>query len=586
MAAVSVLSRWSQLQRELPELSTLFSATRLPLLILAVIVVKLLHELGHGLACRRFGGECHELGLLFVGFVPLLYCDVSDSWRFADRRQRMLVSAAGILTELLLAAVAGLLWSITRPGMLHMFLLNVMLICSLNTLLVNGNPLLRYDGYYVLSDALNIPNLAGRSREALLAVFDRVVLGLASVSEGGSFRRRLLLPAWGLATTAYRIVVTIALLWLLHQTLRGVRLEFLTAGLLAVLVSGVAVTTARGMRQRVQRIAIHAEGRPRAIRGTILFAASIAALILIPLPYSVTVPMSITAGVSVPLFVPEDARLVNGLAYGQHVRTGAVVAELESGPLDWDVEHVRSELALAETRRDALLALRGADPTAANRLPAAEQDVQSAMARLEAVERRRESLTVVSPCDGLLLPPRNQPAVRNLSIGQPLESVTARWSGRPLDRENRGAWLPATTPIGFVGRPQDLRAECLLRQQDVEWVAEGAEVQLTMASQPGHQVSGHVSRIQTVPENSVARELIVSRLVATDPHNPDAPADTLFAVHVAPADIPPDSGHAGTNRLDHWPPLYSTGHATIHCRPQSLSRRLWRFVCHTFTFER
>jgi putative chromate ion transporter len=95
-AALMVIASRSQLERELPGIAGLFTATNLPVLALSVLFVKILHELGHGLTCRHFGGECHELGVLFVGFMPLLYCDVSDSWLQQDSRKRMLVSAAGI----------------------------------------------------------------------------------------------------------------------------------------------------------------------------------------------------------------------------------------------------------------------------------------------------------------------------------------------------------------------------------------------------------------------------------------------------------------------------------------------------------
>lgn len=155
----SVLLRCDQLLSELPELSSLLTWQNLVGIGLAFGCVRLLHEMGHAIACYHFGGECHELGVYFLLFIPLLYCDVSDSWRQPERRRRMAVAGAGIFVELCVAGVCGLLWSWSAPGLLHTLFLNMMLVSSVNTILVNGNPLVRFDGYYMLSDLLGIPNL-------------------------------------------------------------------------------------------------------------------------------------------------------------------------------------------------------------------------------------------------------------------------------------------------------------------------------------------------------------------------------------------------------------------------------------------
>ena len=115
---------------------------------------KVFHELGHALICKHFGGECHQIGPMLLVFTPALYCDTSDSWMLPSRWQRAAVGMAGVATEILLAAVATMVWVSTAPGLTHYIAMNVMLVCSVSTLLFNANPLLRYDGYYVLSDHL------------------------------------------------------------------------------------------------------------------------------------------------------------------------------------------------------------------------------------------------------------------------------------------------------------------------------------------------------------------------------------------------------------------------------------------------
>src|SRR5690606_35624007 len=102
---------------------------------------------------------------------PLPYCDTTDSWLHESRWNRAHVASAGILVEILIASICCLLWSVSVPGVLSLMLFNIMLICSVNTVLINGNPLLRYDGYYVLSDVLHYPNLGPEARRVAISWF-------------------------------------------------------------------------------------------------------------------------------------------------------------------------------------------------------------------------------------------------------------------------------------------------------------------------------------------------------------------------------------------------------------------------------
>ena len=150
------------------------------LLILALVypLVKALHECGHGFATKVWGGEVHEAGIVLLVLMPIPYVDASASTAFRSRRRRIVVSAAGMMVELFLAALALFVWLLVEPGTVRDAAWNVMLIGSLSTLLFNGNPLLRFDGYYVLADAVEIPNLKARSTQYQVGQ----VLGLGSYS--------------------------------------------------------------------------------------------------------------------------------------------------------------------------------------------------------------------------------------------------------------------------------------------------------------------------------------------------------------------------------------------------------------------
>ncbi len=124
------------------------------------LILKLIHESAHALACKRYGGTVREAGVLFILLAPLPYVDVTSAWRFDSKWKRIITSAAGMYAELFIAGWAAIVWSRTDAGLLHQHAQNVMITASVVTVLFNANPLMRFDGYYILVDWLELPNLA------------------------------------------------------------------------------------------------------------------------------------------------------------------------------------------------------------------------------------------------------------------------------------------------------------------------------------------------------------------------------------------------------------------------------------------
>jgi putative peptide zinc metalloprotease protein len=157
----------------------------LPLLYLSFILIKVVHEFGHAFACKKLGreggsgGEVHVMGVMFLIFTPLPYVDASSSWALRRKWHRVIVGAAGMMVELAVAALAAVVWARTGAGTAaHTIAYNMIFVGSVSTLLFNGNPLLRYDGYYILSDLLEIPNLAQRGKEYLYYLVRRWAWGV------------------------------------------------------------------------------------------------------------------------------------------------------------------------------------------------------------------------------------------------------------------------------------------------------------------------------------------------------------------------------------------------------------------------
>lgn len=175
-------------------------------------IIKLFHELGHAYALKKWGGEAHDMGLVFMVFIPFPYVDASSSYLFKERYQRIIVSSAGIMVELLLASIALFIWLNTEPGLVHAICYNVILIGSISTLLFNGNPLLRYDAYYILVDLINIPNLATKSKQYIGYLFDRYIYRIENVqSPALNPKEALWFFIYGILSSLYKLFI----LWLI-----------------------------------------------------------------------------------------------------------------------------------------------------------------------------------------------------------------------------------------------------------------------------------------------------------------------------------------------------------------------------------
>ena len=140
-------------------------------------ILKVIHELAHSLVCKRFGGRVNSCGVLFLLMIPMPYVDVTTSWRFDNKWKRILTSAAGMLAEIFIAAIASYIWVTSNPGPLQYHAGNVIISATLVTLMFNINPLMKFDGYYMLADYLEIPNLATHGRQWLKGFFNRLYFG-------------------------------------------------------------------------------------------------------------------------------------------------------------------------------------------------------------------------------------------------------------------------------------------------------------------------------------------------------------------------------------------------------------------------
>src|SRR5262249_38846026 len=175
-AFVLIWPHWPELTHNFSD--RVLAVDNLVTLYLVFPVIKALHEMGHASATKAGGGEVHDLGIIFLVLLPVPYVDASAASVFRSKYRRAVVGAAGMGVELFVAAIAFYLWLLIEPGLLRATLFNVMMIASVSTVLFNGNPLLRYDAYYILVDLIEIPNLAARSARYWRYLIERYILGV------------------------------------------------------------------------------------------------------------------------------------------------------------------------------------------------------------------------------------------------------------------------------------------------------------------------------------------------------------------------------------------------------------------------
>jgi putative peptide zinc metalloprotease protein len=271
---------WSELTNDV--IDRVLAPQNLLLLWLVYPLVKAVHELGHAFATKVWGGEVHEIGIMLLVFMPVPYVDASAASAFREKRRRMLVGAIGIMVEMFLAAVALFVWLHAEYGTVRAIAYNVMLIGGVSTLFFNGNPLLRFDGYYVLADAIEMPNLAKRSQQYLAYLTQHYLFGvreLESPARNSSERRWMLF--YGIASFVYRMFIAIAIILFVAG-------EFFIIGVLLAIWASITMLLLplfKSMKFLVSSPKLHRQ-RPRALLVSTLLGILIAVLLfLTPAPY-------------------------------------------------------------------------------------------------------------------------------------------------------------------------------------------------------------------------------------------------------------------------------------------------------------
>jgi putative peptide zinc metalloprotease protein len=572
IAASSLVAvKWHAFLEKLPSHQQFFTPSSCVLLLAALGGVKVLHEFGHGFSCRHFSGRCHALGAMFLVFTPCLYCDVTDSWRFTNKWHRIMVSAAGMYVELVLASLATFAWWFSSPGLVHHLCLSVMFVCSVNTLLFNGNPLLRYDGYYMLADFVEVPNLAAKASSVSWAFAERLICGPPEVDD------RLLPQAnwlwfclYHVAATLYRWTLTLAIMVFLMHLARPYHLENVVRMMGLVAVASLLI----GPVKRLYRWATVPGGRndvrkPRAALVSGVIVALLALVVFLPLPKRVWGTVEIEPQNSQRVYVDVPGRLIEQIVRpGAIVQTGDVVARLANVELELQIADVAAQCRQLKGRLDSLQREQFSDPTAALRMPELRQSLAAAQKQLGNKQEDLERLSLRALRDGTVLPGPAVPA-----HAQSADRLRD-WTGRPHDRDNVGCSLATGTLYCEIGDPRRWQALIVVDQDDLPFIRLGSPVEIKLDELPDIVFHGVVDEIAerelTEAPKHLSNKAGGDIATETNAAGVEVPLAKSYQVQVAFEDS------EGLVRLG------LRGSAKIHVDWEPLGRRIARWCLQTF----
>ncbi|MDG0804961.1 HlyD family efflux transporter periplasmic adaptor subunit [Pectobacterium brasiliense] len=409
---------------------------------LTLCFTKILHEFGHAYTCKRFGARVATMGVAFLVMMPVLYTDTSGSWKLTRRRQRMAIGAAGMMTELVLAAWATLAWSFLPDGMLRSTAFMLATTTWIMTLAINLSPLMRFDGYFLLSDGLQMPNLQNRGfaigrwqmREWLFG------LGDAPPEHFPRWLQRTLV-GYAFAVWIYRFFLFTGIAILVyHMTFKllGMLLFAIEIGYFVVMpvVNEVREWSKRRKDYRMNRN----------MTTTLVVSAVVLLLLMIPWQRGVYAPALLRAEQQSSLYMPVPAMIQRiDVKVGQPVQAGQTLFTLSSDALAHEQKQLERQIATLNWQSTFQVF----NKEAAGDHQRVKQEHEAALQKLQVLQRQSEQLTVRAPIDGVVA-----------DMTTPLE--TGEWLGQ-------GEWLAVVT------KPTGGLVEAFVSEKDWQRLRTGAK---------------------------------------------------------------------------------------------------------------
>jgi putative peptide zinc metalloprotease protein len=521
-------THWPELSKDV--LDRVLMPENLLVLWLLFPVIKLLHEFGHAFAVKAYGGEVHEMGVMILVLTPVPYVDASAAWSFKSKWKRVVVGGAGMGVELFIAALAMFVWLNAEPGIVRSLAYNTILIAGISTVMFNANPLLRFDGYYMLMDYVEIPNLRQRASTYLIYLCERYLFGRRDAEQPIASRgERVWFIGFSVASFVYRLLVILAILLFLGQQHLLLGIVFAGSTAFAWLVlPAIKIGKFVATSPRIRRV------RRRAVLATVGLLAGVAlVLLVIPVPQR-----TVAEGV---VWVPEEG-IVRAGADGFVTKVVALPgSKVTRGDLlvECDDEDVRTEVKVLEAQLRELDAKhRQVVITDRVRAEIIEEQQRYTLESLARAQQRLADLSVRSRATGIFVLPQ--------AVDLP------------------GRYLKKGQMIGQVVDMQAVTVRTVVTQQDIDLVRNLlAGVDVRLAEQLRHTTSAVVRRaVPSATDQLPSQALAIEGggTLALDPTDREGrrTVQRYFQVDVElpPQPRMPNVGGRAYVRFDHgWEPL-------------------------------
>ena len=408
----------------------------------SLIFVKICHELGHAYMTHRFGLKVNVIGVAFLVLMPIMYTDTSNAWRLTDKRNRLMVDGAGILVELGLACVATFLWVFFPDGVFRSILFSIATVSWTLSLLVNLNPFMRFDGYFILSDVLEVENLQARGFSLARWRLRELLFGLnhsPPENTSSGMRRTLICHAWG--TWIYRFFLFVGIALLVYTFfIKVVAILLFVVEIIWFICLPVVREVKEWWKMKDQILKSR-----RSLVFLFLFAALIVGAVL-PLSNSVSVVGIVHSTKEMNVYAPHAAKLVQLYARnGDHVTKGDVLAVFESKELELRIQLLRKKEALLRKRIDRS----GRDAIDGNNRLVLERELVGQIEELDSLLAQKDELILRAGIDGSVVD---------------LPNIV-----------HAGRFLDQSAPLFRLRNPRAMAVSGLVNELHVDRISPGAE---------------------------------------------------------------------------------------------------------------
>jgi putative peptide zinc metalloprotease protein len=500
-----------------------------------------------------------------------------------NKWQRAFIGAAGMYVEVFLASIATYVWWFSEPGLLNQLALSVMFICSVSTVVFNGNPLLRFDGYYILMDLAEIPNLRQKSTEIVKRFMVQMCLGIEQPENPFlPQQRQLFFALYTVAAVIYRWVVTFSILYFLNKIFEPYGLQIIGQAIAVAGLFGLII-------QPIWRLAMffYLPGRAHKVKkhrvaATVAVAAALLAIcVYLPLPFHVACTLEVQPRGATPVFAGVPGRIKSiEVEPGQEVQPGTVLARLDNIDLQLEVLKLEGDTAGVRAKLAALERRRHLDSQASSQIPTLRELLATNEEQLRKKRSDLARLEIVAPTAGYVFPAPIRPH-QDLGDGR-----LPMWSGGPFDPKNDGALLTASDQFCQIGKSTNYDAVLVVDQTDVDLVAgyynetkgKYPPVKIKLDAYRWTSRDGVIEMLASAPMEATPASLATQGGGELETKT-DRKTGTYRPISTSYQARVPLSDDEGLLRVG------LTGKAKIYTGWQSLYDRLKRYVVRTFHFD-